>query len=259
MSGERRYCRKEDLTPLEKIKHEIPDEHPTERHGLGEAWSNALNGATNVRSGMARLVVERPDVYYRFGHTIELNLRRRLGYDEPIVYPLESFAVFEAVLSKPLVLAGAHRLGKTSYAIAHGAHPLLVHRVEDLRRISYFTDVVIWKDPDFRNLRMTEVAHLLMQGRNRSLRARHTDVYIDSRIKLIFVMQNGAAVEHASIFPTTTNELEMTHLRSLYDLSHVQFPMWEETPSEPPSEPPSEGDDADEMSVSWLEGFLDEP
>ena len=201
---------------------------------MGEAWANALNDATDVTAGMTRLAAERPDIFYKFGSTIEANLRKRLGFDEPIKFPPDSFEVELDDLSKPLVLCGPRNIGKTSFACAHGAHPLVVYRVEDLRKIGYFTDVVVWENTNFRKLPISEVFIMLSQGRSRSLRARHTDVYVQRHIKMIFttsespirLMVNGVAEEHTPIFPITRDASEMAALRRLYTVAHVDPPMY---------------------------------
>ena len=220
--------------PLVKIKYELPEPHPTERFGAGMAWGFAIRDASSVNAGMARLGQSRPDVYALHAHIIEPNVRRLHGYHAPNTYTIDDFALFELDLTKPVVLWGARGVGKTSFALAHGNHVLVARRLEDLRRTNHETDLIVWENVDFSNMPIFEATALLDRCYGRSVRARHSDIWIEARLKMIFttpeppriVMDNGIEVEHAAIFPSSSNESELRAFRNLYTVVEAEVPMF---------------------------------
>ena len=230
----RRYCRKEDLFPLVRLTTPVPEWHPTERYGQGESWGFAMDEATDVATGMRVLRRERPDLYYLRGEQIRRNLRVRIGRHQPSPFPLHTFKVAPLSLDLPVVLWGRPGIGKSLYSRAHGAYPLLVRTLDDLKCINEITTHLVFEDMDFAKWEIPAVLSLLSKGETRSIRARYCDVEIPADIGLIFTTNNtpvtlpfdGTAVQHTSIFPITSDSWQMGALRRRYTIAHANPPLY---------------------------------
>ena len=180
---------------------------------------------------MRRLIVSRGDVFYKFP-SVEPQLRKRIGYHTPSTHAIDSFEYDPLNLAKPVVVTGARGIGETAYALAHGEHVLVARRFDDLRRINYYTDVVVWENVSFSNVAFAEVIALLSQDTARSFSpsSKSRSIWLDPHIKIIFTTSQPSTmvdgVQHASVFPTSSDAEEMRALRSRYIIALVEAPMF---------------------------------
>ena len=166
------------------------------------AWARRLQQAANVRVGMQRLFEESPHIYFTQGSRIEQMLTQAVGSPDEKLFTLDDFNQPALDLSLPVVLTGESGSGKSEYAAAHFAHPLICRRRDDLKRATFNTDGIIFDDMDFRDWTIEETIHLLSVEKNRSVGARYSDATIAAWTPLIFTTNK----RHGKIFPRAKGE-----------------------------------------------------
>ena len=159
-----------------------------------KGWAVEMNQATSVYAGMRTLQSKYPQTYYMYGERIEKGLKRRLGVATKVRYALTDFTCAALDLTKAVVLHGESNIGKTEFALAHFERPLLITRIDDLKKITDQTDGLVFDQMRFihpeapRKLNLTpdEVINLLDLAHTRSIPARYGDSTIPEGLPRIF-------------------------------------------------------------------------
>ena len=68
-------------------------------------------------------------------------------------------------LTQPVLLLGNSGMGKTEYAKAHGKYPLVISRLDDLKKITDNTDLLIFDDMCFDDWEPEQVGSKRLAGR----------------------------------------------------------------------------------------------
>lgn len=160
-------------------------------------WANRLLQASSVRDGMQRLAEEAPHVYFTMGTRIQPMLEQYVGNPDDQVFTLADFTMPQLDLDIPVVLHGKSGTGKSEFAAAHFAHPLIVRTRDDLKHATFNTDGIIFDDMDFASWGVEEVIHLLSMDKNRSIPARYTNAHLAAHTPLIFTTNKSKG----KIFP----------------------------------------------------------
>jgi len=88
---------------------------------------------------------------------------------------------------KSIFIRGGSGLGKTHFALAHFATPLLVSDIDDLKKFNvHFHDGIVFDDMSFHHVPPEKVIHLVDQDFQRSIRCRHSNSTIPANTKKIF-------------------------------------------------------------------------
>jgi len=88
---------------------------------------------------------------------------------------------------KSIFIRGGSGLGKTHFALAHFAHPLLVSDLDDLKKFNaHLHDGIVFDDMSFLHIPPEKVIHLVDQDFQRSIRCRHSNVTIPANTAKIF-------------------------------------------------------------------------
>ena len=81
--------------------------------------------------------------------------------------------------------------GKTEFATAHFESPHVVRRRDDLKRISFTCDGLVFDDMDFAEWKAEEVISLLNWTKERTIAARYADAQVPALIPMIFTTNAG--------------------------------------------------------------------
>lgn len=158
-------------------------------HAPGD-WGHRVRDAPDVASAEQQLRVHSPEVLYKFGTTIlarkaeEDSARRQVGRG----YGLEDFNHAPLnVKDKAVVLHGKAGTGKTAFAVAHFAHPLLVSELDGLKKFKAGThDGIIFDDVDCSNMTPEAVIHLLDMDYDREIPLRYAPATIPAHTPRVF-------------------------------------------------------------------------
>ena len=180
------------LEPLEEDEPEKEDK---------ESWAKELNEATSVRAGMKMLMESHAEIYYSMGARIEPMLAARLGDTSEKLFEITDFNMEKLELDQPIVLHGVSGAGKTEFAVAHFQKPHIVRRRDDLKKISFNCDGLVFDDMDFSDWKPEEVIALLNWTKERSISARYSDAQIPAMIGMIFTTNCGMTGAFDTIFP----------------------------------------------------------
>ena len=156
-----------------------------------ESWAEELNQASTVRAGMKMLMEHHPQVYYSMGARVEPMLAARLGDTSEKLFKLDDFNMDRLTLDLPIVLHGVSGTGKTEFATAHFESPHVVRRRDDLKRISFTCDGLVFDDMDFAEWKAEEVISLLNWTKERTIAARYADAQVPALIPMIFTTNAG--------------------------------------------------------------------
>ena len=176
------------------------DESDDEQGG----WARMLNRAPTVRIGMQLLAEQYSTTYYLHGGRIAPMLQQRIGDGVATYFDLDDFDATPLELTAPVVLHGKSGTGKTEFALAHFDHPLTIRRRDDLKRITFSTDGLVFDDMSFEDWAVEDVICLLNWDKYRSLPSRYHDAQIPGDLPLIFTT-NAAMTEEDTIFPRGRN------------------------------------------------------
>ena len=185
-----------------------------------EGWAIELNNAESVHAGMNMLMQRHPQVYYMHGTRIKRALAERIGSSEPSPYALSDFTHPRLDLRKAVVLQGASHIGKTQFALAHFAHPLLVSELDDLAEINMRTDGIVFDQMSFTlnedardNMDADQIIRLLDMEVARSIRKRYQNAKIPKMMPRIFTT-NRRVDRGEPIFPRGRNAEEQEGIDS---------------------------------------------
>ena len=109
----------------------------------------AVANAKTVAEGMDILWKHEPEQALKYGPTIEVSLRRRIGGYDAKRFDLRDFDRPPLDLSKAVLLPGRSGVGKTQFAKAHGDHPLVVRTMDRLKQITSNTSHLVFDDMNF--------------------------------------------------------------------------------------------------------------
>lgn len=102
-----------------------------------------------------------------------------------ILYELKSFSVPPLNLTLPVVLWGPPGIGKTSFAKAHFAKPLVVSHMDDLLNLTDH-DGIIFDDMSFKHMPRSAQIHITDTDEDRSIHCRYRCAQIPAGTKKIF-------------------------------------------------------------------------
>ena len=108
----------------------------------------AIRDAPTIEAGMEILWRNDPEQAMKYGQVIETSLRKRMGGFDEKKYELGDFERPPLDLRKP-VLPGASGVGKAQFAKAHGKYPLVIRSIDQLKKISPNTDLLVFDDMNF--------------------------------------------------------------------------------------------------------------
>lgn len=183
------YCTKED-TRLEGPW--IFGESTTQgkRSDLAQLAEKIKSGATK-----RQIFEEHPSSYLRYRSNI---LKTCEDFKPPYEsqYQLVDFDIPSLDLSLPHLLYGPTGTGKTQYALAHFAHPLLVRHLDTLRSFEPGVhDGIVFDDMSFKHLFPEAVIHLLDWDCDAQVHIRYDVGIIPAKTPRIFTHNNGDIFE----------------------------------------------------------------
>ena len=150
----------------------------------------AMRDAPTVEAAMGILWRDDPEQAMKYGQTIEASLRRRMGGFDEKKYELGDFERPPLDLRKPVLLPGASGVGKTQFAKAHGKFPLVIRSIDQLKKISPNTDLLVFDDmnfgPDGLDWTPEQMIHLLDIDEDAVVKARYVDAVIPKGMRRIF-------------------------------------------------------------------------
>ena len=185
------------------------------------AWAVMLNQSSSVREGMGMLMDTAPAVYYTQGSRIQQMLGQRVGVPDEKIFTLNDFNMAPLDLTKPILLQGTSDAGKTEFALAHFSHPLIVRRRDDLKRLSFTTDGIIFDDCDFSKWMPEEIICLLSYNKTRSIQARYSDAWIEANLPIIFTTNKRAS----KFFPRGATSEQRKAITRRFDVVRVRGPL----------------------------------
>lgn len=114
---------------------------------------------------------------------------------QPPEFPLNSFK-WGAITdwSKTHVLWGESQIGKTNFALAHFACPLMVTHIDDLKRLTPVHDGIVFDDMDFLHIPEASRLNFVDQGFGRAIHCRFENAWIPAHTKKIFTTNNGSGL-----------------------------------------------------------------
>lgn len=87
---------------------------------------------------------------------------------------------------KNWLVCGKAGSGKTAFALSHGKEPVLLSHIDDGRKITDTTDLLVFDDMSFNNWPAGSIIHLLDREQDRSIHARYNNVEIPAGLPKIF-------------------------------------------------------------------------
>jgi hypothetical protein len=110
-------------------------------------------------------------------------------------YDMKSFKLDPVDLKKPVILYGKPGIGKTQYALAHFANPLLVSNMDDLKKLTPLNDGIVFDDMEFNHIpRSTQI--YLVDELERTIHCRFQNATIPKGMPRIFTTNR----EYGGIF-----------------------------------------------------------
>lgn len=207
--------RRDERREEEPPQDDVEDEEESDDGGGSEkppAWATMLNKVHGVGEGMMLLAEKAPHIYYLNGSRIKGMLTERIGIAEPKLFSLADFNRSALDLSLPVVLYGETECGKTEFAVAHFEHPLVVRRRDDLKRMTFMTDGLIFDDVSFENWSVEDALCLLNMDKPRSLPARFHDAFVQADMPMIFTTNKRPS----EIFPRADSSRQRHALKRRY-------------------------------------------
>lgn len=123
------------------------------------------------------------------GESIERNLKRIKRQKFQHKFFIEDFNRPQLIRTpgKSIFLHGPSSTGKTYFACAHFANPLLVSDMDQLKEFKPgFHDGLVFDDMSFLHIPPEKVIHLVDQDFERAIRCRHTNAVIPANTPKIF-------------------------------------------------------------------------
>ena len=190
-------------------------------------WPEKLNKADTVPEALLMLRADHPQIFYLHGTRIRPMLELSLGQNDAVAFGPADFTLQlePAELKRTaVVIYGASGIGKTYCALAQFERPLLVSRMEDLKKISLQTTHLVFDEmrfdgrggrDDSERLTPQELVKLLDMEHNRSISARYHDSCIPKGLPRIFTT-NSRLLPHDHFFPNGCDEEEQYAIDSRY-------------------------------------------
>lgn len=176
------YCSKEDPHPAEfGPRPRKPKEKPEPCTAFRDAYQ-----ADTVEEGIKIIREKRPRDLAIHGEAIERNLKKAKSHKFKQKYDASAFNIQLQPLNKTTLIYGPSNVGKTHYAVAHFASPLLVSHIDDLKKLSPDNDGIVFDDMSFKHWPPESIIHLLDTEFDRTINVRYGTVYIPSGTKKIF-------------------------------------------------------------------------
>lgn len=152
-------------------------------------YQEALMAAT-VSEAMAIIKTKRPRDYCLYGERIEANIRKSKKPKYEHAYTMDQFNHEPLDLSLPVLMHGTSECGKTKFALAHFENPLLVRRMETLKKLNEDNDGIVFDDMRFSHMSAENVIHLLDIEEASDVWCRHSDAHIPKGMRRIFCHNN---------------------------------------------------------------------
>ena len=96
---------------------------------------------------------------------------------------------------------------------------------DDLKKISFACDGLVFDDMDFTDWKCEEVIALLNWTKGRSIAARYSDAQIPALIPLIFITNRGMTSAFDSIFPSGRTAEQQSAIVRRYECVPVTGPL----------------------------------
>lgn len=146
-----------------------------------------------------------------------------------------------------VLLTGPSGAGKTRWALAHGENPLLISRLEDLKKLTPSHDLLVFDDYSFAGMSLEDCIHLVDTELPRCINVKHGSVTIPSMMPRIFTT-NKTFVE---LFPPDVHGALARRIKVI----SVYHKLFSEVPVQP--KPTNTADDADNLE-SLLNAVADD-
>ena len=192
-------------------------------------WPEKINNADSAQEALKMLRVDHPQIFYLHGTRILPMLDISHGQNDAVNFSRADFSLQidpAELRQKAVVLYGDSGIGKTSCALAQFPRPLLVSRMEDLKKISLRTTHLVFDEMRFdgrdddtagreSKLSPQELIKLLDVEHNRSISARYKDAQIPKGMPRIFTT-NSPLLPHDHFFPRGRDAVEQYAIDSRY-------------------------------------------
>lgn len=143
---------------------------------------------TSYNDACALLRQADPQNWLKHGETIRRNLAVEKKEKFQHKYTAEDFLrpLLPLPRDKSILLYGPSGTGKTHYACAHFANPLVVSHVDDLKHLDLTYDGIVFDDMSFHPRPVEGVIHLVDREFDRAIHCRNTNAKIPKGIPKIF-------------------------------------------------------------------------
>ncbi|AXL65915.1 replication-associated protein [Water beetle associated circular virus 1] len=193
-----KYCLKSETAELdednEKILYAYPDidwqGRLDEDKGKSNSWKLAMEAPT-YSEGIEILKANEARSWLLYGDRIAANLRHHWEMKtteerSPKEYK-RPFADKERLSRKSILLLGQAGTGKTTYAMDHFKHPLLIRHMDGLKKITPDTDGLVFDDLSFHHWKCAQsVIHLCDLENDSEINVKHSTVTIPKHMPRIF-------------------------------------------------------------------------
>lgn len=184
------YCTKQETRAPDAVPQATGDkdnfDQPAKRN-IQDVYSEAL-AADSYDNALSIVKKDAPRDYVLYQNQI-VNTFKHTFQPQYITPEFDWIAdkIPEAILrEKAIILSGPSGYGKTQYALSHGEHPLLVSHIDELKKLTPLTDLIVFDDMNFKHWPANSCIHLTDLELPRAINVKYGIATIPQHMHRIF-------------------------------------------------------------------------